>query len=176
MKYGVINTAGEIVVELIYDKISEFSEGVAAVKLYDLWGFINSIGKIVIPLQFSFASSFCEGLAKVTNLDGITGYINHLEEVVIPFQFYFGHNFSEGVAFVSHPIDGFIFINKRGEKQFSTEEGQALSEFKNGLTIISGKNGWSVINKSGKTLFNRKSILMHNFSEGLAVFSQFDES
>ena len=110
MKFGVINTLGEVVVELIYDNISEFSEGFAAVKLDGLWGFINNLGDIVIPLQFSFAGSFHEGLAKVTNAEGLTGYINILGEVAIHFQFYYGHNFSEGIAFVSNPIDGYIFI------------------------------------------------------------------
>ena len=79
------------------------------------------------------------------------------------------------MAFVSHQIDSFIFINKKGEKLFSTGESQALSEFKNGLAIISGANGWRLINKKGAELFCRPSTFINGFSEGLAVFGSFDE-
>lgn len=173
MKYGIINNSGEVIVELIYDEISKFSEGLAAVKLNGLWGYINTLGELVIPLQYNFADSFHEGLAKVTNITDLTGYINYLGEYVIHCQFYFGTKFNEGMAFVSHPIDGFIFINKRGQKQISTGEKQCLIEFHNGLAIISGKNGWSLINTNGSILFNRPNTFINRFSEGLAVFGSF---
>ena len=49
----------------IFQHASDFSEGLAAVKLNGKYGFIDKTGKEIIPLKYDFANCFSEGLALV---------------------------------------------------------------------------------------------------------------
>ena len=40
-KYGYVNKIGKLAIPLKYEKVSYFSEGLAAVKLNGKWGFIS---------------------------------------------------------------------------------------------------------------------------------------
>jgi WG containing repeat len=64
-KNGYIDRTGEIVVPLKFDGASDFSEGLAAVKVEGKWGFIDEAGRVVIEPQFSGAYELSEGLARV---------------------------------------------------------------------------------------------------------------
>ena len=60
-KYGFINKAGEFVINLQFDRVGHFSEGLAPVLINgkeDKWGYINKAGEIVIKPQFDDAKSF----------------------------------------------------------------------------------------------------------------------
>ncbi|EMO74091.1 hypothetical protein LEP1GSC127_0156 [Leptospira kirschneri str. 200801925] len=49
-----------------FESASDFSEGLASVRIIDRWGFINRSGQIVIKPQFQFPASFSDGIAAVT--------------------------------------------------------------------------------------------------------------
>ena len=65
-----------MVIPLIYDNASCFSEGLAAVNKKGLWGFINSSGNEVIPFKYSYAVSFYQGSGKVLKASGKWYYID----------------------------------------------------------------------------------------------------
>lgn len=54
-----------------FDKVAEFSEGLAAVTMRDRYGYTDRTGKVVIPLRFALTAEnevpgdFSGGLAKV---------------------------------------------------------------------------------------------------------------
>ena len=52
-KWGFANTAGEIVIDPMYDEAKSFSNGFAAVRNGNMWGFINKENKLVIEYQFT---------------------------------------------------------------------------------------------------------------------------
>ena len=58
-----------------YDKVWNFSEGLARVKLNDKRGFINTKGKEICELKYDSVSNFNNGFAAV-NLNGKQGFIN----------------------------------------------------------------------------------------------------
>lgn len=65
-KDGVIDTAGNVIVPLEYDSISDFNEGLARVsKGLGKDGFIDKTGNVVVPLEYSLVRNFNEGLAAV---------------------------------------------------------------------------------------------------------------
>ena len=107
-KYGFINTKGEVVIPLRYDPpigsyseihdLRRFSEGLAAVRIGNLYSYIDKKGDIAIPAQFRDAAEFSEGLASVTTPEGQSGYIDHAGRFVIKLQSGGGYNFSEGLA------------------------------------------------------------------------------
>jgi len=84
--WGFINKEGEVVIEPAYDEISEFNEGLCAVKQEGKWGYINRQGTIVIPCQYEEANDFWSDQTDVVRLDKDGEeemiYINKKGEVV----------------------------------------------------------------------------------------------
>ncbi len=81
-KYGYIDKTGKIVIEPQFDKVQNFSEGLAAVNTiqkalfnFNQWGYIDRKGNMVIESQFSEVFSFRHGLALVSTGTG-HGYID----------------------------------------------------------------------------------------------------
>lgn len=77
-KYGFRDEVGNVVVPAKYDKIGDFSEGLAPVMLIkedkmlgvvlstnQKWGYIDKTGVEVIPLKYNRAGSFSGGFARV---------------------------------------------------------------------------------------------------------------
>jgi len=64
-KWGFIDTAGNVVIEFIYDDALSFGQHLAAVKIGELWGYISIYGHIVIEPVFYDAKSFSDGSAPV---------------------------------------------------------------------------------------------------------------
>ncbi len=54
-----------------FDWASNFSEGLASVRIDDKWGSIDKSGEIVIRPQFDSALEFSEGLASVS-INGVS--------------------------------------------------------------------------------------------------------
>ena len=48
-----------------FDRVREFSEGLAALKVASKWGFIDKQGTVIIDPQFTRVGNFTEGLAYV---------------------------------------------------------------------------------------------------------------
>ena len=74
-KFGCIDKAGDLVLELSFDWVDSFSEGLAQAEKDGKWGLIDKAGKWVVKPQFEYVSKFSEGLG-VLNKDGKWGIIH----------------------------------------------------------------------------------------------------
>ena len=97
-KWGFIDVRGRVVIPAIYQKVGDFSQGLAPVqeKTDGLWGFIDQTGQMVIAPRFNTAGLFSNGLAEVSFDEKIVrlsenavsqesvkiGYINRKGQVV----------------------------------------------------------------------------------------------
>ena len=61
-KYGFINTAGEVVVEPVYDNVYAFQDGYALVKDGVAWGAIRTDGSMAVPLAYEKLSYLGKGV------------------------------------------------------------------------------------------------------------------
>lgn len=68
--YGFIDKTGKEVIPAKFEKISSFSEGLAAVKLNGEWGYIDKNGTLVIPAIYADCEPFKYGKASVYNTEG----------------------------------------------------------------------------------------------------------
>ena len=171
IKYGVMNTDGTLVVPLIYDRICEFSEGLAAVykstpNRYELpgtnvmvtgsidkIGFIDKTGTVVIPMIYE--QIYSTTMIKSDNNTG-TGYIK-------------SPGFSEGL--ISVKKDGkWGVIDKQGNTAIPFKyDYPVIGSFHNGLAkfVSGGKCGF--INSSGKVVISPRYDSVDDFSEGYAI-------
>jgi hypothetical protein len=94
-----VNTNGEEVLSIRrFSSLGSFSEGLASVKLGNLYGYINKKGDVVIDPIYSSAGNFNEGFA-VVQFDNLKyGYINIRGDKVIDEVYPEARSFSQGVA------------------------------------------------------------------------------
>lgn len=118
--WGYIDKNGEYIISPKFDGASDFSEGLAVVKIDWSRGYVDKAGKFVIEPQFQQANSFSEGLACVM-LDDKWGYINKEGIYVIPLQYDNAKDFHNGVASVKIGED-WVYIDKAGQRVSPVDE------------------------------------------------------
>ncbi len=159
------------VIQPQFDKVGQFSESLAPVRIGNKWGFIDYTGTFVIPLQFEDAHSFSEGLAAV-KVKNKWGYIDPTGKIVIQPRFDETKSFSEGLAAVK--IGGkWGYVDKTGKIAIRLRFNDADS-FSEDLAVVEIKGEeYGYINKSGKIVIrpqfeNVYSYSLGSFSKGFA--------
>lgn len=120
LRWGFIDTKGEMVIPARFGFVSDFKNGVARIQSKGYWGAIDKSGKTIIPLKWSGIGTFIktekdnEELAPVSS-GGLWGYINKDGEIVIKPQFLNATNFYKGLATVILNKNRCAIINTNGE-------------------------------------------------------------
>jgi hypothetical protein len=145
---GYIDRTGKIAInpdfEPMFEIMRNFSEGLAAVFMYDQgtmhssWGYVDTKGDIVIKPQFFPAHNFSEGIAPV-GINGKLGYIDKTGKIAINPTF----NYVSGA-----------FLN---------------NIFSEGLAAVKIGEKWGYIDKAGKIVINPQFVFAFPFSESLAA-------
>lgn len=185
------------VIECPFDRIEEFSEGLAAVKVLpkekpqpdwlgltgEKWGFINTEGELVIPAKFTAVGQFSHGLAPVYvggDCDVCTGprggrwgYINQEGRLVIEPQFRRAESFSEGLATVSFDGSTYGWIDPEGKPVIKMMRLTSARAFHEGVARIRGASesspGW---NDFGYITKSGEVFVHPAFSASSAPFSE----
>jgi hypothetical protein len=165
-KYGFINREGKLVVPLKYEKVSNFSHGLAMVSLNDRHGFIDHTGKLVIPMTWDGAGEFSDGVAVVKKGEKY-GFIDAEGKVVIPVNLNYVLDFNEGLAPIFNKDGKWGYINKTGsiviERKFDSNQ-----PFSEGLAIVKMNKKFAFIDKTGESVKGFIYDDAYKFSEGLA--------
>jgi hypothetical protein len=170
--YGSIDTTGKLIVAFKYDKIYDFSEGMAAVVKNGKYGYIDKTGTELVPPQYEDGSSFSEGLAVVKE-HGKNGFIDRSGRMVIQPKFSracWVSVFSEGLAPVYLPDDSAGYIDSTGNfivpPNFSY-----VSAFSEGLALVQPKGSYKYgyINRKGEMVIEPIYELSLPFTEGVAT-------
>lgn len=82
-KWGILTADGEQLVEVKFDSVGVFHDGLAVVKAAERYGYIDRSGAIVIPIQWMAAYDFSEGLAALRVDKKHFQFINTAGTVVI---------------------------------------------------------------------------------------------
>ncbi|MCL8265197.1 WG repeat-containing protein [Leptospira weilii] len=170
------------VIQPQFDRVGEFSNGLAPVLIGNKWGYIDYTGTLVIQLQFEDAHSFSEGLAFV-RIKNQWGYIDPTGKIVIQPRFdeakdYLesgASNFSEGFASVKIG-NKWGYIDRTGKIVIQPKFDGADS-FSEGFAAVEVREKWGFIDPTGTFVIQPQFVSARKFSEGLAsVGIEIDKS
>jgi WG containing repeat len=167
-KFGFINYAGDIIIEPMWDKVSnEWECGLLGVfntrdeedNIDE--AYLKPSGEIAfVNNSFSFRP-FYDGMAVAWGNDGLNGYLDTNGCLVIDYQFADAQDFSYGLAAVTYGQDFetalYGYINKSGQMVISEQFVSASGFDSNGLAaveILGGKYG--LINRKGQLVLPPK--------------------
>ncbi len=174
--YGFINSKGKWIVPPVYDDVSPFTDGMAAIKQNKKWGYININGEVsIVPRYKERPSSFSDGIARVY-MENEEVYIDRFGVKLFEKSFAIAKPFCAGVAFVKrHGEKKWSLIDKGGEIiKENIYDGCSLSFSTNGLGAVRIEKKWGYINKAGEMVIDPRFNIASFFNEGLACVRLFN--
>ncbi len=173
LKYGLIDTLGQVTVNLVYDDLGAFREGRLAVRRNGLWGFVDKNGIEVIPCRFRKVKDFSEGLASV-KLGRKWGFIDQQGRTVVDFKYRDLGHFNDGLAWAS-THKGMGYINTKGEMVIPAKFDKAADFEKNvARVVVEGQHG--LINKEGDYFLRPLYSNIDPFNEHGVAVSRFGKN
>ncbi|SEO84084.1 WG containing repeat-containing protein [Mucilaginibacter gossypiicola] len=146
-KFGFVDASGKMLIPFEYDGVSDFHDGLAAVKKTDQfgkeqWGFINEQGKLVIPFQYSIEpGDFHEGLALVVPIEQADfnyAYIDKTGNLALKV----GDGKPNGIRY--YPCDGGGSLNTTGIRD-AANRFTTVGYFMNGYACCKQVNGETML-------------------------------
>lgn len=166
-KVGFVDLAGNIIIPIIYDDASSFSEGLAEVELDNQTAFIDHQGQTVFTLSndIQVLSDFKEGLL-VIKQNGKIGFMDKTGSVAIKPSYDNASEFRENLAVVV--IDGkWGFIDKTGKIVIKTQYDEA-HKFFGGLAGVRMGDTWGAINPQGELVIPMIYDFIGHFKDNIA--------
>lgn len=148
--WGFINDIGQVAIDLKYEWVENFSDGIAMVGVGNEVTYIDKEGEELSEHRYADGFSFNRGFA-VVEKDDYTGVINRLGEYIIePIYEDVGEN-SEGL-FYAKRAGYFGYINELGEIAIPFVYTDAL-DFHQGVAVVADSSGRKgMINETGKII------------------------
>ena len=142
---GFINASGGLGTPLIYEAASQFSEGLARVKLNGRYTYVDENGFLYFPPVFEEASDF-EGGAALVKIDDKYGYIRRDGTYMIAPRFDYLSEFHGDYAiagrFVADGILWYGLVDRQGNRVYPFSYDK-----------ISYLDGQYIVTKNGRTIF-----------------------
>jgi TonB family protein len=157
---------GELVIPYRYHFGLLFSQGIAAVRLFELWGFIKENGEQLVPYQYKSAGSFSCNRAMV-QVGDLRGYVNRSGDMVIPPTFVSASPFRSGLACVQKKDLSWGYIDTLGRVVIKFLFDRAYP-FSDGLACVRKKGRFGYIDTTGKLVIPYKYSFAQSFQMGLA--------
>jgi len=145
--YGFIDETGSIVIPIQYDKVYNFSNGLARVRKVK-WGIVNKTGKEVVPTIYDDIGEFKEGVAKVSSNKKF-GLVDKTGKIITPVIFDSIDDSKYGVTLIE--LNGkYGLIDKETGKLIIPCEYNRIGDFKDGLAKVELNGESFYINKKGE--------------------------
>lgn len=176
-KYGFINISGDFVINPVYDKVRNFSNGFAEVKINGKWGYLDKKGKIAIPAIYDDVWPFSsDGIARVAqkgkqwkqgliNSKGVFILNCEYDELNAVNNILYGYKKSENKSRI---------FNKDGKILFETNGSGLLTDLGEKMTELSIGYGESIkFNEKYEIIKNREPVLkkenIHEYTPKVSI-------
>jgi len=116
-KSGYLDLGGRVAIPFVYDGVTAFSGGLAAIKKGNKWGYVNRDGEVAITPKFDYAGPFGNGLAPA-KLGEHTGFIDKSG------NFAFSLAFEQAPGFLTGDEESALFIAPSDVSRFWTADGR----------------------------------------------------
>lgn len=163
-------TTGQFKIDLNFEKVWDFREGLAAVSINKKWGFINDKKELIIPLIFDEVTSFYNEISAV-KIENSWDYINKKGKFITNMKF------DKAFSFTSTPL-ALVLKNKKwgyidpvGNIKIPLQYDMA-SIFQESYAAVSKDGKWGYINSTGTEVIPMKFDEARSFDSGLAVVKQ----
>lgn len=133
-KFTFIDRTGRVITQNRFDYTRDFSEGLAPVRVGQLWGFIDKTGVATIVPKFEDAEPFSSGRSRIKD-HGLYGFVDNAGAIKIAPQYQYAESFSDGFAVVGDGDGWFWYIDQQGNRTIPGEF-SAASPFFKGLAHI----------------------------------------
>ena len=174
LKWGYVDTLGQVVIEPKYDYAKDFSNGQAVVVKNKNWGLIDRNEQTIIDFEFGSISDYYDAW-KINKRAGETIYFNQKGWEIANFSY------EERGLFIEERCQ----VKEAGKWGFIDEEGSkvipcvydAVQDFSEGLAAVQKDSSWAFIKKDGTPAFHLDSLgikaeELGNFHNGLCWFMQ----
>jgi hypothetical protein len=166
-KYGFINTSGQIVTEINYDRVGDYHEGEAWACFHRKYGFIDESFHSTGDTTFSEVRDFSDGLAAIRK-GYHWGFIDKNGAIRIPVKLYRVGNFHNGMAWAKADNGRFGYINPEGKWLIKPQFYNAHDFAGNGLAVVETINHFCLIDAHGKEVSANYDFI-GSFTEGIAI-------
>jgi hypothetical protein len=174
--WGMADTLGSTITNLVFDRIRPFSEGFAAASQNGLWGFIRPNGKFAIAPQYKTAGSFQENRAYVLTDRSLVCFIDSSGRKTIQLRKGIAlGGYSEGKILAlkfnkRNEIDKMYFVTRHGV-MLNRMEYKVAMPFEGTVARVSpGGTRWGLVSYTGYYLVKPRFTVLDPFSNGLARF------
>lgn len=180
--WGFVNTKGELVVPLKYDRIyyGEFINGFAIYVIDNKYGFLDANGNEITPAKYDFVDYFTNELAPVIINDKL-GFINKTGVEIVPpkydidsfggtYDTYGATNFN-GRDYLNVSVNHkYGIINKEGKEIISPKYDDRFYFSDDGYATVSVDGKYGLIDRSGNEVVPLiYDYVWSSFYDGLAL-------
>ncbi|WP_315115222.1 WG repeat-containing protein [uncultured Clostridium sp.] len=172
--FGIINRAGDYIVEPKYGFIGEFHEGRSVVIDREDFKVIDEKGRVITNKAYNYMSNYREGRAVFANADSsgkyVYGYLDLEGREVIPAKYEDASDFNDGKAVVKLREGEYALINKFGNiiNTYKYAFVGNLGDGRLAFQITMGGN-YGYIDINGKVVIEPKYSIALPFHEGRAI-------
>ena len=168
-KRAVLDTAGNVVVPPIYDKIRFDSAGFIHVTDKKICGVLRADGTVLIPVAYESVGDAKEGRFIVYDKkSGRYGAYDEEGSVVVPIEQREMYSYCEGLASVCRPDKTWTFVDPEGN--FLPLHYRGTNHFSEGLAAVKDDtNRYGYIDKTGTPVIPCVYAEARPFSDGLAI-------
>ncbi len=169
---GFMNVNGKIVVDPMFDDVSDFDkQGISRVVLDKKMGVINTQNQVIVKPQYIYIGPFVDEVAIIQKGDHY-GYINNKGKVIIKPRFDNAGDFGDGFAPIM--VDSMWgFIDTKGKVVIKPKYDYAES-YSEGMAGVVLNRKWGMVNAKGEMVIRNIFQDYAPFCEGLAAVKMKD--
>lgn len=179
LRWGFVDSTGQIAIEPRFDDARFFSGGLAPIKVRGRWGFVDGAGNAVIETRFSTARPFSGGAAVVSNVVGDRTEYFHIDREgrrLSQVPSINAGNFNDGLGRIMDREGRWLFLNSHGEVALGPRAGW-FGDFSGGRACFSEDGRFfGYMDREGRTVIEPRYERASEFREGLAAVSGFSRT